>query len=98
MLCKILKPFALSTNGLTSKQAVKGTTINVPDDLVEGLQAAGYLTPAKANATPTPEPNETKVEEVVETKTDPIEALVEPDKRKAAEEAAEAKPLTVKKA
>lgn len=48
MLCTILKTFAYSTNGTNSKTAQAGTEADIPDALVAGLAAEGYLKAAGA--------------------------------------------------
>lgn len=44
MLCKILKPFEFSTDGVSSKNAYEDSTIEIPTGLVAGLRSEGYLT------------------------------------------------------
>lgn len=43
VLCKILKTFPFSEDGIAVKTAEKDGTIGIPEHLVEGLKDAGYL-------------------------------------------------------
>lgn len=43
MLCKILKPFEFSRDGISTVQAYEDTEIDVPDALVRGLFFEGYV-------------------------------------------------------
>lgn len=41
--CKIMKSFPYSHDGVNAEQAVKGETVDIPDNLVAGLKAAGFV-------------------------------------------------------
>lgn len=43
MLCMILKSFPFSRNGVKIEDAVKDETVDIPDALVEGLEAEGFV-------------------------------------------------------
>jgi hypothetical protein len=55
MRCKILRDFAFSTDGYTSQPATKGWVVDIPGNLVAGLEAAGYLTRETKDAGAAPE-------------------------------------------
>ena len=46
MLCHILKSFEFSADGIHSSPAVAGSTADIPEDLVSGLEYEGYVRPA----------------------------------------------------
>jgi len=66
MLCKILKYFPYSEDGFTAKGAEVGEERNIPDELVPGLVAEGYVSAAEAETEPPSEDVET-VETEAET-------------------------------
>jgi len=43
MQCKIIRDFRFSRNGYSTEDAVAGSEVNIPDALVAGLEAEGYL-------------------------------------------------------
>lgn len=43
MKCRIKRSFPYSTDGLNSLSAVAGSDCDIPDDLVPGLEAEGYV-------------------------------------------------------
>lgn len=48
MLCKILKSFPFSRDGINSEQAGAGETMDIPEALVPGLEKGGLVQPTKA--------------------------------------------------
>lgn len=53
MLCKILRNFDYSENGFTRLHAEAGSEADIPADLVDGLEADGYLDSGREPAAPT---------------------------------------------
>lgn len=77
MRAKILRDFPWSPDGVSQRQAVKGESVDLPDHLVPGLEAEGYVATKGADreekavaAAP-----ENKAETPPENKDDDLDAL-----------------------
>lgn len=73
MLCGIVKTFPFSRDGVTALTAVAGTVEDIPDDLVEGLAAEGFVCDPDDNEQPQ---QEKQVDDPNDDQTDlPIEEM-----------------------
>ena len=50
MLCTILKTFPISRDGIRAETASAGSEVDIPDALVAGLKAEGYVRTVEAKA------------------------------------------------
>ncbi|MCG8445911.1 MAG: hypothetical protein MI753_09370 [Hyphomicrobiales bacterium] len=71
MLCKILKPFPFSRDGINAEHAKPSDQINIPDNLVPGLLKERYVTVLdEEGAKSLSGSPENKADDVPENKTD----------------------------
>lgn len=90
MLVDIVKPFPFSRDGVTLEQAVEGA-LDLPDALVPGLEAEGYVNKAQGGA-PENKGSDPFSREAIEALTDKAEIValleahsIDADKRKSVE-------------
>lgn len=56
MECTILKAFPLSRDGIKSEMQTAGAVVDVPDALVGGLEAAGYVAKGRVTVSAASQP------------------------------------------